>query len=87
MTIEFTDRYQAIGMKYPDPKTMCSGDCEGIGRYPVKMSDDDLTPHEDQEIARVLQENKQDLSDGYAFIKCRECNGTGLRQTEETPDD
>lgn len=33
--IEFTDRYQALGIIYPDPKTICKGHCEGLGRYPV----------------------------------------------------
>ena len=33
--IEFTDRYKALGIPYPDPKTMCDGQCEGVGMYPV----------------------------------------------------
>ena len=32
----FTDRYQVLGIPYPDPDTMCLGDCEGIGMYPQK---------------------------------------------------
>lgn len=28
----FTDRY---GGRYPDPKTVCKGPCEGMGVYPV----------------------------------------------------
>lgn len=31
---EFTDRYQAIGIPYPDPKTCCD-ECDGMGCYPV----------------------------------------------------
>lgn len=34
-TIEFTDRYEALGMPYPEPETMCQGDCEGTGAYPL----------------------------------------------------
>lgn len=34
MNIEFTDRYKALGIPYPDLKTMCKGPCEGIGLYP-----------------------------------------------------
>ncbi len=33
--IEFTDRYQALGIPYPDPETMCHGQCEGTGFYPI----------------------------------------------------
>lgn len=39
--IEFTDRYQALGIPYPDPETMCLGQCEGTGIVPVHFSDDD----------------------------------------------
>ena len=35
--ITFTDRYQALGIPYPDPKTMCNGSCEGVGMYPVHV--------------------------------------------------
>lgn len=32
---EFTDRYQAMGIPYPDQETMCKGQCEGTGFVPV----------------------------------------------------
>ena len=32
--MDFTDRYKAIGIPYPDPETMCQGPCEGVGIYP-----------------------------------------------------
>ena len=32
--IVFTDRYQAMGIPYPDPATMCDGECEGTGFVP-----------------------------------------------------
>jgi len=35
MKIVFTDRYEALGMKHPDPLTMCHGPCEGTGFYPL----------------------------------------------------
>jgi hypothetical protein len=28
------DRYKALGIPYPDPGTMCQGQCEGIGVFP-----------------------------------------------------
>lgn len=33
------DRYQALGMPYPDLETVCPGPCEGIGRVPVRSPD------------------------------------------------
>ncbi len=36
MKIEWSDRYQALGMPYPDPKTVCRGQCEGTGFVPTK---------------------------------------------------
>lgn len=35
--MDFTDRYQALGMRYPDPLTVCNGECEGTGVVPVFM--------------------------------------------------
>lgn len=32
----FVDRYSALGIAPPDPKTMCKGECEGLGVYPQK---------------------------------------------------
>lgn len=34
--IEFTDRYQALGIPYPDPATVCKGQCDGCGVYPFQ---------------------------------------------------
>jgi len=48
-----TDRY---GGQYPDPKTMCKGQCEGLGVYPKKTRN------------------------GYRFVKCPSCGGTGKRR-------
>ena len=39
MKIEWTDRYTALGIPYPDPETVCKGDCEGVGVYPQEQSD------------------------------------------------
>lgn len=36
MKIEFTDRYKANGIPYPDPKTCCP-ECEGMGVNPFYM--------------------------------------------------
>jgi hypothetical protein len=37
--IEFTDRYDALGIPRPSLLTVCLGDCEGTGVYPDKFQD------------------------------------------------
>ena len=37
--IELVDRYSATGTPYPDPKTMCQGQCEGMGWLPISRDD------------------------------------------------
>lgn len=77
---EFTDRY---GGNHPDPATMCPGDCEGMGCYPVEGEATDLTAHEQAEVNRIKIE--QGISvDGWYFVRCPDCNGTGKRPTEAT---
>lgn len=73
--IEFTDRYKALGIPYPDPKTMCQGQCEGTGVVPISAD-------ETEEPYRTLwleAEAKEHDEDGWHFIKCQDCNGTGKR--------
>jgi hypothetical protein len=33
--MEFTDRYSALGLPYPNAETVCNGQCEGLGVYPT----------------------------------------------------
>jgi len=120
---ETTDRYKAAGVPYPDPKTMCEGQCEGMGFYPQFLEGpwmakdaarlesvqvpviavEDLPavldsgnlpetatatmvefacpdPTEDEirlwHEQHALSEHK---CDGWHFIKCAECGGTGKR--------
>jgi len=75
--LEFTDRY--TGMPYPDPKTMCDGQCEGMGVVPI--GSDDM-----EEPFRTLwleAEKKKPSDDGTHFVTCPDCNGTG-KQNEST---
>jgi hypothetical protein len=75
--IEFTDRYQALGIPYPDPATMCAGQCEGIGRYPVRLDD---TENSEGERRRWHEEEvKSPTNDGVHFILCPTCDGSGKR--------
>lgn len=74
---EYTDRYKALGMPYPDPATVCRGPCEGIGCYPVKDDDPD-----EQERALWLAQHAEagrHECDGWHFVKCPDCNGTGKK--------
>jgi hypothetical protein len=77
---EFTSRYEALGMPLPDPETMCKGQCDGAGCYPVKHSDDDVTG---EELRRWEESHADPLAhgdlpcDGWHFITCPDCEGSG----------
>jgi hypothetical protein len=43
---QFFSRYEALGIPYPDPATVCSGQCEGVGFYPQHRIDPDATAAE-----------------------------------------
>ena len=70
---EFTDRYQALGIPYPDVNTMCKGQCEGTGWVPLHKDDDD------PEYAGLWEaaEKLHPTDDNYHFVKCPTCSGTG----------
>ena len=73
MNIEFTDRYKALGIPYPEVKTMCKGQCEGTGFVPIYKDE------QDEPFKTLWQEaeNKKPTSDGWHFVKCPDCKGTG----------
>lgn len=60
------DRYEALGIPHPDPKTVCKGYCEGVGFYPTQNKEEWPEGAVPDEI-------------GYVFVKCKTCAGTGLR--------
>lgn len=70
---EVTDRYKATGTPYPDPETMCKGQCEGIGLVPVKA--DDMA--EPWRTLWLEAEAKKPSTDGYHFVTCPQCKGSG----------
>jgi hypothetical protein len=79
--IEFTDRYQALGIPHPDAETMCPGQCEGIGRYPVWSGDDGMPMTDYEREQWELEEKKNPLGRGAThFIVCGDCQGTGKRK-------
>jgi len=70
-----SDRYEALGMALPDPATMCQGHCEGTGFVPVKADDS-------REVFKKLwaeQEAKEHSEDGWHFVDCPDCGGSGKR--------
>lgn len=88
--IEFTDRYQALGLPYPDPLTMCQGQCEGTGMVPVYMRKGDERsqvhgPDETDPGLIALWEKAEEVNialDGWHFVVCPDCNGTGKRVSD-----
>lgn len=79
MDFEFTDRYDALGVPYPDPKTICPGQCEGLGVYPVSITDPTLTDGEQVAWHAAEVENPNPPGDTYHFIGCPDCGRTGNR--------
>lgn len=78
----FTDRYQALGVPYPDSETMCAGSCEGMGVYPQRGDDPTITEAERELWSAAhntpnAHEFDNGECDGYHFIKCPDCGGTG----------
>lgn len=75
MEIEFTDRYQALGIPCPDPLTVCKGQCEGTGFVPVASDDlNDPWFRLWREAHRAAGEHE---CDGYHFVRCPDCAGSG----------
>lgn len=74
---EFVSRY-GTGPG-PDPATMCDGQCEGMGVYPQRADAPDMTAHERAEVERIRAADGQS-EDGYYFVRCAECGGTGTRR-------
>lgn len=87
---EATDRYQALGMPYPDPETMCPGQCEGTGWVPMFVPPDPPVPGHlvlvdgagvaDDPRLRALWDEAERLNpsdDGWHFVCCPDCGGTG----------
>jgi hypothetical protein len=82
--METTDRYKALGVPYPDPETMCKGQCEGLGVVPIYMPAKNPTSvFPDGETDPVYiklwkeAEAKEPAADGWHFVECPDCKGTG----------
>lgn len=82
--IEITDRYTALGIPLPDPKTMCKGQCEGTGVVPIHEEHPNDEEGEWHDLW-LKAEADESTTDGYHFVTCPACNGTRLNK--ETPDE
>jgi len=96
--VEFTDRYKALGIPYPKKETMCLGQCEGTGLVPIYGKNyidprtnacrpaEELGQSSQDEAYQKLwdeAEAREATDDGWHFIKCLDCGGTGLRKQAE----
>ncbi len=81
--LNYVDRY--TGIPYPDPATVCKGECEGIGFVPIQggpsrsglMVEGNL--EEPWRSLWLEAEKKKPSDDGWHFVTCPECKGTGRR--------
>ena len=76
--IEYEDRYTALGIPYPDPETMCKGQCEGTGIVPVDSDETDPDLRDAWNAAHAETCTNGVPCDGWHFVKCPTCGGTGL---------
>ena len=72
--IELMDRYKALGIPYPDVETMCKGQCEGTGWFP---ENDQTSP-----FWQAAHNARGHDCDGWHFVRCPECDGTGKRKSK-----
>jgi hypothetical protein len=96
-TIEWSDRYGDAGA--PSLLVGCLGDCEATGWVPIFVAvgparDDEARPSEELDDKLVAlwreAEAKEPSDDGWHFVRCPECGGTGrapwrLRLTRNLP--
>lgn len=64
--MNFTDRYQALGVPYPNPETMCKGRCEGTGVYPL------FIPIKQPEVSAAVFVRDYLRSEVEAWLECHQ---------------
>jgi hypothetical protein len=97
--VQFTDRYEALGIPRPSTLTCCTGSCEGTGHVPVFIDTSAAATKRgasgcrpvDEELDPRLRELWQQAEathptdDGWHFVRCPDCEGTGKRPDPITP--
>ena len=78
--MEVFSRYEALGLPLPEPGTMCDGECEGVGVVPVRFDD----MEEPWRTLWLEAEAKEPTDDGWHFVLCPTCKGTGKKSQEVT---
>jgi len=58
---------------------MCKGECEGVGVVPIKFDDREEPWH----TLWLEAEAKELTDDGWHFVKCPDCRGTGKKSEEQ----
>lgn len=78
LKVKVIDRYSALGIERPNPKTVCMGPCEGTGIVPVQAD------HANPPFRQLWQEaeDKEPSEDGWHFVTCNACEGSGKRKEE-----
>jgi hypothetical protein len=93
MHVQFTDRYEALGIPQPNLHTVCRGQCEGTGAIPVFIDTPAATARRgasgvkssdatDPRLVELWQqaEDAAPADDGWHFVTCPDCAGTGKRR-------
>lgn len=93
MDVQFTDRYDALGIEPPSLLTVCRGQCEGVGVVPVFIDSPELAERRRPDAISSADETEPELvalwraaeanapaEDGWHFVTCPQCEGTGKRQ-------
>lgn len=70
--IEYVDRYTGLE-NVPSPLTCCHGQCEALGVVPVTADCDDPR----LALLWAEAEAKEHADDGWHFVTCPDCGGTG----------
>lgn len=92
--VEFTDRYDALGIKPPSMLTVCRGHCEGTGVVPVFVNSaraqanrrpDGAYLRDDEQDPKLLTlwkqaEAENPADDGWHFVRCPGCDGRGRQR-------
>ena len=76
MSFEITSRYGTTLEPFPNLKNICKGQCEGTGFVPIHEQDHSR-PWRGLWLAA---EKKKHSTDGWHFVKCPDCKGTGKRK-------